>query len=322
MITTINEFKLILENDFQKDYLKWKRKNVTLRGISGERGSENNAGARFGRGLYSAALGNRTMAKGYGIVYFVVNAIPKNPVTFRDTNYAEIWIQNFKYKTLGYKNDREFNDATDLATELQKIGYDGIAIPGREFVHYKPVDVLYFENEQELKYYYESIMSTNESNNVLNDVEVATEEEFTDALLKLATLDLEDDQVRYPMVGGVKIETLFGGNEYWLNILNRTELPESGSFELSIENNDEDVIGFIRGTKLKNTLSFNLIHIMEDYRGKGIGTDIYEKFLEMGYTIKSDTEITDSTYSMYDRLQKQGYEPLIYKDGRVGLRKK
>jgi hypothetical protein len=149
---------------------------------------------------------------------------------------------------------------------------------------------------------------------------IADPEDFNDALLNLSTLDLEDDQVRYPKMDGVKKSFLFGGNNYNLLILNRTTLPVSGSFEIEIENDDE-TIGFIRGTKSNKIISFNLIHIKEDFRGSGIGTDIYEKFLNLGYTIKSDKEITDSTYSMYDRLVVYGYKPIIFDDGRVGLTK-
>lgn len=36
------------------------------------------------------------------------------------------------------------------------LGYDGLVIKGREMVNYKPKDVLYFENEDQLKKYYEN----------------------------------------------------------------------------------------------------------------------------------------------------------------------
>ena len=146
-----------------------------------------------------------------------------------------------------------------------------------------------------------------------------SKEEFDDVLLNLATLDLEDSQVRYPRMDGKKNGHLFGGNEYDLYVLNRPKLPSSGPFEIGIENNDGEVIGFIRGTKLKNIVSFNMIHIQEENRGNGIGTDIYEKFLNSGFIMKSDSEITDDTYSMYDKLVSYGYKPLLFNDGRVGL---
>lgn len=34
---------------------------------------------------------------------------------------------------------------------MLKLGYDGIIIKGREMVNYKPKDILYFKNEDELK---------------------------------------------------------------------------------------------------------------------------------------------------------------------------
>jgi hypothetical protein len=145
--------------------------------------------------------------------------------------------------------------------------------------------------------------------------------DFKYALLDLATLDLEDGQVRYPKIEGRKQNYLFGGNLYDLYILDKNSLPSSGPFEIVIENDNSDVIGFIRGTKSGKIISFNLIHIKEDYRGNEIGTEIYENFLNDGYIIKSDDEITDSTYSLYDKLAIYGYKPIVFDDGRVGLKK-
>lgn len=114
---------------------------------------------------------------------------------------------------------------------------------------------------------------------------------------------------------------MFGGTNYYLFILERKALPSSGPFEIIVEDYDDNIIGFIRGTKKDKVVSFNLIHIKEDNRGSGIGTGIYQKFLDNGFIIKSDSEITDDTYSMYDKLVIYGYKPLIFTDGRVGLKK-
>lgn len=149
----------------------------------------------------------------------------------------------------------------------------------------------------------------------------ATEEEFDDAALNLATLDLEDDQVRYPKTDGRNSTFIDGGTGYNLYILDKEEIPEAGPFEISIENDEGDQIGFIRATTSNKVISINLIHIKEAFRGNGIGTDIYEKLLNNGYTLKSDSEITDSTYSLYSRLAKYGYKRLVYPDGRIGLKK-
>ncbi|MFW6243375.1 MAG: hypothetical protein ACOC2W_04380, partial [bacterium] len=62
------------DNDYSRsDYLRWKRKNVTLRGIK-EMGSDNEVYGSFGKGLYTVPLSNRSMARQYGDVYFVLNA--------------------------------------------------------------------------------------------------------------------------------------------------------------------------------------------------------------------------------------------------------
>ena len=44
--------KYILLKESRESYLKWKRKNVTIRGVKNE-GEENYAGAMLGRGLYT-----------------------------------------------------------------------------------------------------------------------------------------------------------------------------------------------------------------------------------------------------------------------------
>lgn len=63
----ITDFKEYIINESRSEYLSWKRKNVSLRGISEDAvDGENNGGARFGSGLYTAALSNKAMAKAYG----------------------------------------------------------------------------------------------------------------------------------------------------------------------------------------------------------------------------------------------------------------
>lgn len=145
-------------------------------------------------------------------------------------------------------------------------------------------------------------------------------EEYLDALLDLATLDMEDDQVHYPDVTKQKLAELYSGRYCSLYIANREELPSSGSFEIYIMDNDDEVIGFIRGTKSDKIVSFNLIYIEYESRGKGIGTEVYEMFLDDGYIMRSDDEITSDTYNMYYRLARE-YEMLLFSDGRVGLKK-
>lgn len=154
---------VVSETYSHADYLKWKRKNVTLRGLSQGIGNENEAGAMLGSGLYTAALGNKSMAKGYGKVYFVVNAIPKNPKIFNTLNDWEIWFyrtlvfQHSQAKGKEYPDKRDFNASTTVEDEMAKLGYDGIIIKGREVVNFTPPDnVMYFENERQLQDYYHS----------------------------------------------------------------------------------------------------------------------------------------------------------------------
>lgn len=155
----------LINEDNRSDYLKWKRKNVTLRGMS-DIGQENGGSAILGRGLYTAFLSNKSMAKGYGEVYFVVNAIPKNPKIFNTLNDWEIWFYNnlvynySKLKGKSFPDKRDFFESTTIENELQKLGYDGVLIKGREMVNYTPPDnVLYFRTEYELENYYNTVIA-------------------------------------------------------------------------------------------------------------------------------------------------------------------
>ncbi len=143
-------------------YLKWKRANVTFRGMKEIGVSNADTGAYhgevLGQGLYSAALSNKSMAKGYGTLYFAVNAKPKTPKVFNNTNEWEIWFYRVlvgeKYNRNGFPDKREFNKHTTIRDEMLKLGFDGIIIKGREMVNYTPENVMYFRTEDELKNYY------------------------------------------------------------------------------------------------------------------------------------------------------------------------
>jgi hypothetical protein len=136
----------------------WKRKNVTLRGIK-ELGKPNEVYGSFGKGLYTVPLSNKSMAKQYGDVYFVVNAIPKKPKVVQSLNDAEI----LRYRLVDkYCKDNNvdyslsfFENNTSMDIEMMKLGYDGLIIKGREMVNYTPNNIKYFKTENELQNYYE-----------------------------------------------------------------------------------------------------------------------------------------------------------------------
>lgn len=149
----------LLENVNNTDYLKWKRNNVTLRGMK-SKGESNQVYASFGNGLYTVPLSNKKMAKEYGDVYFVVNAIPKKPKVVSGINDAELvrqgLINDFCKKHGESYSPSFFNSKTTMEDEMIKRGFDGLIIKGREMVNYSPPDnVLYFQSEDELKDYYE-----------------------------------------------------------------------------------------------------------------------------------------------------------------------
>jgi hypothetical protein len=158
-------------------------------------------------------------------------------------------------------------------------------------------------------------------NYLFENVENNDVENFKDMLLNLATLDLEDDQVRIPSFNENTDNYLFTINETLIYVRNRDELPISGPFELFILDFNDNVIGFIRGTKRDKLISFNLVFLIPENRGRGIGYDVYKYFLNNGYTIKSDDEITDGTYSLYLKLLGDGFKPVVFDDDRVGLKK-
>jgi len=154
--TTIREYL----NENLEEFSKWKRKNVTLRGVK-ELGKSNEVYGSFGNGLYTVPLSNKSMAKEYGEVYFVVNAIPKTPKIVDSLNNAELLRQNLvndfcKKNGVPY-SVKYFNDNTTMENEMLNIGYDGLIIKGREMVNYSPKDIKYFKTENELKRYYETL---------------------------------------------------------------------------------------------------------------------------------------------------------------------
>ena len=163
LIPIINEE---ISNFNRSEYLRWKRKNVTLRGME-EIGKENNGMASFGQGLYTAALGNKELARKYGKVYFVVGAIPNHPKIVNSWNDAEIFLQNVvaqygKERGLDYFDAKnEFDLKTNVRDEMLKLGYDGLVIRGREMVNYTPDNnkIRYFENENQLIQYYEDFVN-------------------------------------------------------------------------------------------------------------------------------------------------------------------
>jgi len=150
---------IILEST--SDFKNWKRKNVTLRGIK-NLGSDNQVYGSIGNGLYTVPLSNKSMAKQYGDVYFVVNAIPKNPKIFDGLNSWEIYRHKLKQDALGLDSSvmdvRNFEaKGFTIEDEMMKKGYDGVIIKGREMVHYKPKDIKYFKTDYELEQYFNTL---------------------------------------------------------------------------------------------------------------------------------------------------------------------
>jgi hypothetical protein len=147
-------------NENIEDYSKWKRKNVTLRGMK-ELDKANGVSGSFGKGLYTVPLSNKAMAKQYGKIYFVVNGIPRKPKIVDSLNNAELLrqklINDFCKKHNEDYSPRFFESNTTMEDEMLKLGYDGLIIKGREMVNYTPKDIKYFKNENDLQRYYEAL---------------------------------------------------------------------------------------------------------------------------------------------------------------------
>jgi hypothetical protein len=101
------------------------------------------------------------MAKQYGKVYFVVNAIPKKAKIVNNLNEAEMFRQNLVNDFCKKNNHRYsmsfFEEHTSMDIEMKKLGYDGFIIKGRELVNYKPKNIKYFENEEQLIKYFQDL---------------------------------------------------------------------------------------------------------------------------------------------------------------------
>ena len=138
---------MILKTQEHKEYLKRKKKNVSFRGMKDTTQPNGMASSILGDGLYTASLSNKSMAKQYGELYYVVNAVPKNPLVFKTLNSWEIWMQDKLLKLYGY-DKREFEKVTSIEKEIMKMGYDGVILTGREMVNYTPPEsVRYFRYE-------------------------------------------------------------------------------------------------------------------------------------------------------------------------------
>lgn len=155
MVPTFNEFVGEASDPDRKEYLRWKKANVSLRGLSNGVGKENGGMARMGSGLYTAALSNAKMARGFGKLHYVVNGVPRKPKVLWDMNAWEVFRYNELVKPK-YKDTRDFDDHTDIATEMLARGFDGVVVSGREMVNYAPPDdVMYFTDEQGVRDYWE-----------------------------------------------------------------------------------------------------------------------------------------------------------------------
>lgn len=158
-LKTISE-KIILEA-MDPGYRKWRKSHVSYRGSKEENpldGIDEYDGV-MGKGLYTTALSNKSMAKGYGTRWIMVNAIPQKPLVFKSINGWEIWLQKLMMDVLNSDtpNQNKFFEKTTIEDEVKKLGYDGVIITGREMVLYDPndKDVRFFKTEREVEDWYE-----------------------------------------------------------------------------------------------------------------------------------------------------------------------
>lgn len=153
--------------DFNKNaYSTWKRRNITYRGMINEpyENPENGGGAMLGRGLYTTK--DKSMARKYGTLWYVLGGIPSKPLKVDTLNAWEVWTYRNLYEPVADENDqvgiKNFNKlGLTFEGEIMKLGYDGIIIKGREMVHFNPSDVRYFRNERDAQeYFYYNVGNT------------------------------------------------------------------------------------------------------------------------------------------------------------------
>ena len=143
-------------------YKKWKRDNVTYRGVSSGAGVRS---AILGKGLYTAPASNKSFAKSYGTLMMVVGGVPEKPKVFNTLNDWEIFFYNklvYPYsekKGNDFPDKRDFEAETTIEDEMQRLGYDGVIIKGREMVKYDAKDVKMFKTENELRSYYDAVVA-------------------------------------------------------------------------------------------------------------------------------------------------------------------
>jgi hypothetical protein len=150
-------------DNWRPGYLRWRRQNVTYRGIrdsekslSDDRGNGNLA--MLGLGLYTVPASNKSMARGYGDLYFVYGAIPKKPLIVGTLNAWELWSQKHIYNF----DTRAFYAAGgQIREKMLELGYDGVIIKGREMVNYTPDpnEVKFFRYEDDLEEFYFRIIN-------------------------------------------------------------------------------------------------------------------------------------------------------------------
>lgn len=127
---------ILTESNFNEAaFRKWKKDNITYRGVKNVGQPNNEYGAdALGEGLYS---------------------VPKKPKVFNTLNDWEIWMQYNLLKPYNFSR-RRFEAETTIRAEMLKLGYDGVIIKGREMVNYTPEDVKYFANDRQLIDFFEN----------------------------------------------------------------------------------------------------------------------------------------------------------------------
>ena len=314
----INESN-INDAEYRRKYLKWKKENVSYRGIRDIYGSEeegNGGMAMLGQGLYSVPASNKKLARGYGKLYVLVNAIPKNPKIVNTLNDWEIWFQQNVNLPISRKLGKDYPDARDVESikdEMMKLGYDGVIIKGREMVNYTPKDVRYFENDRQLEMYYDNMVemgyikedeSYKKTNTILGDIytrkdliEKTKEEKKDDGKVSFGCLMAYFDIPNWDSI---------------LNTINDDELYDDGSGTFGKEN--EPHITVLYGFH-DEVIAEDFIEILEEhgtqFRLKSKGISIFEN--ENFDVVKFDIEPTEEILKLRQDVETLP-NTLTYKD--------
>lgn len=208
--------------------------------------------------------------------------------------YAKIVTTNFKKSMAGEKEDAEpdiilYTISKKAVNWLSKKGYDGLmGADGehKEIVVFNPAQIKATNNSgnfSNTKYIYEMPQAINNLENSDSEV-VSKAEKFYD---RAEEIDFDTfHRITYTLMKD----------------------KEHHGIYLIIQDEDDEFIGYVKANpfyNLKNSIQIQTTEIISDRQSEGIGTQAYEYLLSNYDNIVSDEQLTDGSWSLYQKLAKK-----------------